>query len=110
MSEEQAPRGGVVEGGNVAHVDPFAFLASQKDRLEWFNRAVRPTLTVALGVALTLMAIMVGSALGLAAWRAALALPVGDMTVGFGPLAATVAPVILHQITRSMDKRAGVAG
>jgi hypothetical protein len=53
---------------------------------------------------------MVGTALGIAAWRAALALPVGDMTVGFGPLAATLVPVLLHQVTRSMDKRAGVAG
>lgn len=109
MSEVSPPRGGVVEP-QPHHVDPFDFLKSGKDRLEWFNRAVRPTLTVALGLALTLMAIMVGTALGLAAWRAALALPVGDMTVGLGPLAATLVPVLLHQVTRSMDKRAGVAG
>ena len=109
MSEALPPRGGVVEP-QPHFVDPFDFLKSSKDRLEWFNRSVRPALTSALGIALFLMAVMVGTALGLAAWRAALNLPVGDMTVGFGPLAATLAPVILHQITRSMDKRAGVAG
>lgn len=104
-----APRGGVVET-HPHHVDPFDFLKSNKSRLKWFNEAVRPALTFALGVSLFIMAIMCGTAFGLAMWRASLALPVGDMTVGFGPLVATVAPVLLHQVTRSFDKRGGVAG
>jgi len=50
------------------------------------------------------------SAFGVALWRAALALPVGDMTVGIGPLLVTAVPLLLAQSHRFQEKRAGVVG
>lgn len=107
MSDPLPPRGGAV---NTVHDPVGDFFAQRKDWIALFNRVVRPALAGSLTLSIFVMAMMVGTAFGLAAWRAALAMPVGDMSLGFAPLAVAALPVLVHQVSRSMDKRAGVAG
>jgi flagellar biosynthesis protein FliQ len=107
MSEASPPRGGVVPPSSH---DAFEdFIGRRKDWIVMFNRVVRPALFGGISVAVVLMVLMVGLAFGVAAMRAAFALPVGDMSLGFAPLLLAALPIILHPITRSFDKRARVA-
>ena len=107
MSNDLPPRGGAVE---TPHDLVSDFIAQRKDWIAMFNRSVRPALFAGLGTSFILLGLMMASAFGVALWRAALALPVGDMTVGIGPLLVTAVPLLLAQSHRFQEKRAGVVG
>ena len=75
-------------------------------KLELLNRSGRPLLRILLTLGLFLYVLAVIVAAFASAWTGR-AMP--DMTGGFMPLALSILPLIVDQVTRSLERKAGVA-
>lgn len=111
LAADAPPPPAAVLEAPTAFSNPLPILGTHADWVALLNRAGRPILRAGLGLAAIVTALLVGSALGFAVWRAAVTgEPVPDLTAGLMPFLVALAPQAIDLVTRHREKMSGFAG